>query len=100
GAFEYFKEHRGQSAYIRDYGLGEQVGFMSMIALHNRVGSAVAKSDCQVLEVCDALFHRLHEEAPVDFGILMINLSREMARTLRSVDNLLVSQLCELDKVK
>ncbi|MEH6628075.1 MAG: cyclic nucleotide-binding domain-containing protein [Motiliproteus sp.] len=95
GTFAYYKNHLGKVAFIRNYKQGEQIGFMSMIALHNRVGSSVANDECLVLEVNNSLFHRLHETAPVDFGLLMMNLAREMARTLRSVDNILVDKTHE-----
>lgn len=90
GSLSYFKCHDGKYAHIRNYQVGEQIGFMSMIALHNRVGSAIAHEDSIVIEVNTELFHQLHEHAPQDFGLLMMNLAREMARTLRSVDNLVV----------
>ncbi|MCW8883878.1 MAG: cyclic nucleotide-binding domain-containing protein [Motiliproteus sp.] len=92
GVFAYYKRHQGNDAYIRDYQVGEQIGFMSMIALHNRVGRAIAKEDCLALKIATEVFHRLHEQAPMDFGLLMMNLAREMARTLRSVDNIVVDQ--------
>ncbi|MDI3325035.1 cyclic nucleotide-binding domain-containing protein [Pontibacterium granulatum] len=95
GSLAYFKCHDGKYAHIRNYQVGEQIGFMSMIALHNRVGSAVAHEDSIVLEVSNSLLHQLHEQAPEDFGLLMMNLAREMARTLRSVDNLVVDQVHE-----
>ena len=93
GAFAYYKSHDDKYAYIRDYTLGEQIGFMSMIALHNRVGSAVACEDSLVLEVNNTLFSRMHETTPLDFGLLMMNLAREMARTLRAVDNIVVDKV-------
>ena len=95
GAIAYYKCHDGQYAHIRDYQAGEQIGFMSMIALHDRVGSAIAVQDSIVLEINTHLFHNLHEKAPLDFGVLMMNLAREMARTLRSVDNIVVKKVHE-----
>lgn len=91
GTIAYYKVHEGRSAFIRDYLVGEQIGFMSMIALHHRVGSAIARTPSVVLEVDTELFHRLHETAPSDFGLLMMNLAREMARALRKADNLVVT---------
>lgn len=93
GSIAYYKCHDGQYAHIRNYKVGEQIGFMSMIALHDRVGSAIALEDSIVLEVNTHLFHLLHEKAPLDFGVLMMNLAREMARTLRSVDNIVVQKV-------
>ena len=90
GTVAYYKHHNGQYAFIRDYTQGEQIGFVSVVALHDRVGRAVAKSDILVLEINTELFYRLHKEMPRDFGLMMLNLAREMARTIRKVDNVIV----------
>jgi CRP-like cAMP-binding protein len=90
GSVAYYKIHEGHSAYIREYKKGEQIGFVSTVALHDRMGRAVAKTKLLVLEIDSQLFHRLHQTAPMDFGILMLNLAREMARTIRAIDNRIV----------
>ena len=92
GQISYFKFHDDRYAYIKDYKTGEQIGFMSLIALHDRVGRAEAHEDTVTLEIDSELFHVFHNNRPLEFGILMMNLAREMARTLRSVDNLLVEK--------
>ncbi len=92
GKIGYYKFHDGHYAYIRDYKTGEQIGFMSLIALHDRVGRAEALRDTTTLEIDSALFHSFHNYQPLEFGLLMMNLAREMARTLRSVDNLIVDK--------
>jgi CRP-like cAMP-binding protein len=92
GQITYYKFHDGRYAYIRDYKTGEQIGFMSMIALHERVGRAEAHEGTITLEIDSQLFHEFHNTASLEFGILMMNLAREMARTLRSVDNLIVEK--------
>ena len=92
GQIGYYKFHDGRYAYIREYKTGEQIGFMSMIALHDRVGRAEAHQATVTLEVDSKLFHTFHNNGPLDFGILMMNLAREMARTLRSVDNIIVEK--------
>jgi len=92
GRIGYYKFHEGRHAYIRDYNAGEQIGFMSLIALHDRVGTARALDDTITLEIDSELFSLFHSNGPLDFGILMMNLAREMARTLRSVDNIIVDK--------
>ena len=92
GQVSYHKYHDGRYAYIREYRVGEQIGFMSLIGLHDRVGRADCHADTIALEIDSTVFQAFHKERPAEFGILMINLSREMARTLRSVDNLLVEK--------
>jgi len=92
GRISYFKFHDDRYAYIKDYNTGEQIGFMSMIALHDRVGRAEAQQDTVTLEIDSNLFHVFHTNRPLEFGILMMNLAREMARSLRSADNLIVKK--------
>jgi len=90
GALSFHQFHRGEFAYIRDHLFGEEMGFVAMIALHDRVGKAVATQDGYVLEVPCSLFHELRDKLPTDFGLFLLNLSREMARTIREVSNLIV----------
>ena len=92
GQVSYYKFHDGHYAYIKEYQAGKQIGFMSMIALHDRVGRAEAHKGTIALEIDNVLFQEFHNNYPLEFGILMINLAREMARTLRSVDNLIVEK--------
>lgn len=92
GQISYYKFHEGRYAYIREYKTGEQIGFMSMIALHNRVGRAEAHQNTIILKIDSDLFHKFHNHAPPEFGILMMNLAREMSRTLRTVDNIIVEK--------
>ena len=92
GQIGYYKFHDGHYAYIREYKTGEQIGFMSLIALHDRVGRAEALQNTITLEIDSELFHAFHNNGPLEFGILMMNLAREMARSLRSVDNLIVKK--------
>ena len=90
GALAFYKYHLGEFAYIRDHGFGEEMGFVAMIALHDRVGKAVAAEEGYVLEISCSLFHELHKKCPADFGLFLLNLSREMARTITEVNNLIV----------
>ena len=71
--------------------LGE-AAVATVIALHDRVGQAVAQENTITLEIDSQLFYGFHTSYPMEFGILMMNLAREMARTLRAVDNLVVER--------
>lgn len=90
GSIAYYKCHEGRFAFIKRYEKGEEIGFVSTVALHARVGRAVADEPTVALEIDCPLFYRLHQEAPTDFGLLVLNLAREMARTIRKVDNIIV----------
>lgn len=90
GAIAYYKTESDQYAYIRDYRKGQQIGFVSTIALHDRVGMAIATAESLLLEIDCSLFYRLHKEWPRDFGLLMLNLARDMARMIRQMDDVIV----------
>lgn len=92
GQVSYYKYHNGRYSYIRDYKPGEEIGFVSMIALHERVGRAEASQDTITLEIDSTLFHEFHNREPLEFGILMMNLAREMARTITTFGNLIAER--------
>ncbi len=90
GSLSFYQFYRDEFAYIRDHLFGEEMGFVAMIALHDRIGKAVAAEDACLLEISCSLFYELRKEFPVDFGLFLLNLSREMARTIREVSNIIV----------
>ena len=87
GRIQFFKPSQTETTHIRDYVFGQEVGSVAMIGLHDRVGNTYAAEDSIILQVSCSLFHQLQETLPTDFGILLLNLSREMARRLRESDN-------------
>ncbi|MEL0614415.1 cyclic nucleotide-binding domain-containing protein [Marinomonas arenicola] len=95
GSLDFFKQHHHKELHTRDIEFGEALGFVSMIALHDRVGTAYAKEDSLLLEVSSTLFSDFHDQYPFDFGILLINLARDMARNIRELSNALVSHEIE-----
>lgn len=90
GLLTYSRQIDGLREQIRDYYFGEEIGFVSLIALTERLGTAQASSDSLVLEVSSDLFYTLHCKMPLDFGVLMMNLSRELARRFISTSAMLV----------
>ena len=90
GAVDFHKYHQGEYRYTRSSEFGEEIGFVAMIGLHNRAGRAVVREAGVVLEVSSALFARLHDRFPYDFGVLLFNLARDMARVIRKLSDLLV----------
>jgi len=90
GAFSYYRSGNDQYAYIRDYRTGQQIGFANTLALHERVGMAISTQEALVLEIDYRLFNRLRQEMPSEFGLMMMNLARELARTIRTIDDAIV----------
>lgn len=90
GRLDFYKHHDNKNTLTRSIRFGEVIGFVSMIALHDRVGSLYAHEESLLLEVSSNLFSDFHDDFPFDFGILLMNLSRDMARTIRTLSNALV----------
>ena len=92
----FFVVLQGQIDYLRDgvlvrtVAFGEQLGYVSMIGLFRHIGAGKAHGPTLVLEVSSDLFYQLHLEFPSDFGIVVLNLSRDMARALRKLGGDLV----------
>lgn len=89
GELGFYKQSEGLDVLTRHFGRGEQVGFDGMIGLHPRSGTAVARGDVVVLEISSTLFFDLHMQYPADFGLMMINLSREMSREIALLENVI-----------
>lgn len=87
GAVSFYKPGKEEKVHIRDYEQGQEIGFVAMVALHQRVGDCIAREDSIILKVNSFAFHKLHEELPKAFGVLLLNLSREVARRLKESDD-------------
>jgi signal-transduction protein with cAMP-binding, CBS, and nucleotidyltransferase domain len=95
GSVDFFKQHLGEYTYTRTSQFGEEMGFVAMIALHDHAGKAVAREDGMVLEISSSLFRELHDRFPYDFGLMILNLSRDMARVIRKLSDTLVENAIE-----
>ena len=92
GSLDFFKQHQGEWRHIRVVNFGEETGFVPMIALHDQSGTAVAREDSIVLEVSSALYAELQQKYSMDFGLLTLNLAREMARVIDKMGETLVAE--------
>ncbi|MEH6579710.1 MAG: cyclic nucleotide-binding domain-containing protein [Amphritea sp.] len=91
GSIQFMKPHKNQYTHIRDYVFGQEIGFIAMIGRHERVANTYAAENSIVVQVSAKQFHALHDTMPADFGLLLLNLTREMARRLRESDNKLAT---------
>ena len=82
GSLDLYHHYEGKQALTRTYHPGDQLGFVGIIALHSHKGTAIARETCWVLAITGKQFFALNETSPERFGLLMINLSRGMARTI------------------
>jgi signal-transduction protein with cAMP-binding, CBS, and nucleotidyltransferase domain len=91
GRFAYYKRFEGRDVLTRHFVRGEQMGFDQMIGLMTQNGTDVALDDSIVLDISSEQFFKLHLEFPADFGLFMINLSRELAREIEILENVIGS---------
>lgn len=85
GRLSYFWQRNNVDILIRKVEFGGQIGYVSMIGLQNREGFCSADEHSVVIEISSDLFYQLHLDYPSDFGIMMLNLSRDMARVIRKL---------------
>ena len=90
GSLDFYKKHNDDWRHIRVVNTGEETGFVPMIALHKQSGRAVAREDSIVLEIDSALYAQLQQEYSQDFGLLTLNLAREMARVIDKMGETLI----------
>ncbi len=85
GQIAMYRSYLGKSVLTRTYKPGEQVGFAAIIALHEHKGAAVADGETCILRITSQQFFSLYDSNPEEFSVLLINLSRGMARTIDSL---------------
>ncbi len=89
GRIAFYKSFEGRDVLTRYFNQGEQIGFDLMIGLLSHNGIDVAVEDCLILDISSEQFYKLHVEFPADFGLLMINLSRELAREIEILEDVI-----------
>lgn len=87
GQIDFYKWYKGKNWKTRSIEFGQEVGFVSMIALHDRSGDAIASKDTLVLEISTELFAQLHQHYPLDFGLMLMNLARDLARVVKRLSD-------------
>ncbi|WP_432695624.1 cyclic nucleotide-binding domain-containing protein [Marinobacterium sp. YM272] len=70
----------GGWALARNHHPGDDVGFVTMIALCDRIARVIAIEDSTILEISSGQFLDLHQQEPEAFGLIILNLVRGMAR--------------------
>ncbi len=89
GRLALYKHSEDRDVLTRHFSRGEQVGFDAMIGMHPRSCTAVAVEKSLILEISNDHFYRLHQQFPADFGLLMINLSRELSREIALLEDVI-----------
>ena len=89
GRFAFYKHGEDCDVLTRYFGQGEQMDFDLMIGLIPHNGIDVATEESMVLDIDSDQFYNLHVNFPADFGLLMINLSRELAREIALLEDVI-----------
>ena len=89
GRFAFYKHSDDRDVLTRYFNSGEQMGFDLMLAMIEHNGIDVAMEDSIILDVSSDQFLELHQKYPVDFGLLMINLTRELSREIAMLENVI-----------
>ncbi len=87
--FAFYKHGEDSDVLTRYFGAGEQMGFDLMIGLISHNGIDVAVEESLILDISSEQFYNLHVSFPADFGLLMINLSRELAREISMLEDVI-----------
>lgn len=85
-------EKRGSGEPLRIQGLvkGDPFGEMVLVDERKRSATIVAESDASILEIKYGDVFNLYEKEPRIFGLIMLNLSRLLARRLKETNRLIL----------
>lgn len=88
----------GGWSLARGHEPGEDMGFVPMIALRDRPARTTAEEESVVVEISSDQFLMLHEQEPDAFGLMLLNLTRGMARAIISMAAVMAEQENQLHK--
>lgn len=100
GTLCYYQENTTATSLIRRVSFGQALGYVNMISLSPRNGYARADCDTLILEIDYNVFGEFHDRFAFDFGILILNLSRDMARNIRVLSHTLAEAGVSVDLSK
>lgn len=89
GNIAYYQHREGYDVLTRHFRTGEQMAFDVMIDMRPVSGVEVAVEDSLVLSLTSDQFFQFHLDYPSEFGLLMINLSRELAREIAMLEKVI-----------
>jgi CRP/FNR family cyclic AMP-dependent transcriptional regulator len=73
-------------AVLTELGPGEFFGEMSLVESVARSASVVAVEDTAAFTLRGVDFYHLYKQRPDQYGIVMLNIARDLARRLRALD--------------
>lgn len=91
GKIAYYRRGENQDVLTRYFRAGEQMGFDQMLGMIPYNGTDVAVEDSLILVISIAQFRAFQRSHPEEFGIFMINLSRELSREIALLEDVIAS---------
>ncbi|AOS43179.1 Cyclic nucleotide-gated potassium channel [Lacunisphaera limnophila] len=76
----------GAAVVLAEFGPGDFFGEMSLVESMERSASVVAVEPTQVFTLKAMDFYQLYRTRPDQYGIVMLNIARDLARRLRRLD--------------
>jgi CRP/FNR family transcriptional regulator, cyclic AMP receptor protein len=87
GRVKVVKQPPGEPALaLADFGPGDFFGEMSLVESVVRSASVIAQEPTRVFTLRNMDFYKLYRQRPEQYGIVMLNIARDLARRLRRAD--------------
>lgn len=87
GRVRVIKERAGEPAVqLAEFGPGDFFGEMSLVESVVRSASVIATEPTRVCTLKSMDFYKLYRQRPDQYGIVVLNIARDLARRLRQLD--------------
>lgn len=86
GEVAIYKQKDGRNCAMAVLGEGDCLGEMALFDYMPRSASAVAKTDCRLIEITSQNLYGVFQMDMEQFALIQMNLGREIARRLRRAD--------------
>ncbi|MAR92751.1 MAG: cyclic nucleotide-binding protein [Pseudomonadales bacterium] len=90
GEVAIYKQKGGEDCLMVVLGEGDCLGEMALFDYMPRSASAVAHTDCRLIEITSKNLYQIYQQDMEQFTLIQMNLGREIARRLRKADELCV----------
>ena len=91
GRIAFYKHSETCDVLTRYFAAGEQMGFDLMIGGISHNGIDVAAEPSIILDIDSDQFYRLLVDFPAEFGLLMVNLTRELSREISLLESVIAN---------
>ena len=93
GQVEVYKSWANEARVLGHMQAGDCFGEMALIDLFPRSASVVAVTDCEALKIPPGVLQAIYQADRDQFTLLQMNMSRELSRRMRRLDELLFRAL-------